>query len=165
MTIRHSSVLFLAALLGTANFSSLSASDQPPRAISQFTPAYPYEMLKIESEGAVLVSFNITAQGDVTNATVISSTKRIFEAPTLHAIKQWKFTPGMKDGVAIGTPMTQLVTFVVLPRKASTTTASLVAKLRPRRSDSLVASPRQPGLTAGVSQTTASRMNLSSTLP
>jgi len=140
MNPRLTSVFFLAAALGTSAFVPLSAADQAPKAVSKIPPVYAYDLRKNTIEGAVVVSFDITAQGNVANAAVISSTHRVFEQVTLDAIRHWKFTPGMKDGVAVSTPATQLVTFTLPAHKPETTTIDLLARLQPRLSTQILAS-------------------------
>ena len=105
-------------------------------------PSYPFELRKAEFEGAVLAKFIVTAKGDVTNVAVVGATNHVFEEPTLNAIRKWKFAPGTRNGVAVDIPVSQLVTFIVPSHQPETTTASLVAKLRPGRFAKTVASAR-----------------------
>src|SRR6478609_9335599 len=114
-------ILLFAALLGTAAFSPLFAADQDPKAITQFAPDYPGEMQHAGREGAVLVAFRITSHGDVADAVVVSSTQRTFEASTLAAVKQWKFAPGMQDGIAVSTSARLLITFMDPAHEVSAT--------------------------------------------
>jgi len=137
-------ILLFAALLGMAAFSTLSAADQEPKVITQLAPAYPGEMQQAGNEGAVLVAFTITPRGDVADAVVVSSTQSTFEASTLAAVKQWKFTPAMKDGIAVSTPARQLFTFMIWEHDVAATTARLTARLRVRNPQPTVPSPWQP---------------------
>jgi len=137
-------ILLLAALLGTAAVSTLSAADQDPKAITQFAPDYPGEMQHAGREGAVLVAFRITSHGDVADAVVVSSTQRTFEASTLAAVKQWKFAPGMKDGIAVSTSARLLITFMDPAHEVLATTSRLAAKLRVRNPQAMVANTWQP---------------------
>jgi hypothetical protein len=45
---------------------------------------------------------------------IVSSTEKSFEKPTLAAIRQWKFTPATRDGVAVSTPVRQTISFRLL---------------------------------------------------
>ena len=163
--LRKNFILLFAALLGTAAFSTLSAADQDPKAITPLAPAYPGEMQHAGREGAVLVAFTITPQGDVADAVVVSSTQRTFEASTLAAVKQWKFAPGMKDGIAVSTSARQLITFMDSTHDVSATTTRLTAKLRVRNPQPMVASTWQPDFSNPVVRLAASGTALTPTQP
>jgi TonB family protein len=94
--------------------TALSANDQRPKPISQVLPEYSFDLRRSRIEGDVLLSFTITSQGGVADATVVRSTRREFELPALVAIKQWKFIPATRDGLAVSTPTRQLVAFAML---------------------------------------------------
>jgi TonB family protein len=140
MKTYHSTICILAAALSQFALSPLSAADQRPKAISQSAPAYAFDLRKAEVEGAVLVSYTVTSRGDVVDAAVVSSTNRVFDEPTLNAIKKWKFNPAMQDGHAVGIAVRQLVTFTMSSRNPETPTAALAAKLKLRPSVRNIAS-------------------------
>jgi TonB family protein len=89
----------------------MRAAAQLPSPVYQPAPKYPYDLLRQEIEGQVTIAFTVTAKGDVEGATVVNSTDQAFERSTLHAISQWKFAPVTKDGVAVSTPVLQIVKF------------------------------------------------------
>jgi TonB family protein len=140
MKTRLTSAFFVAAVFGTSALTSLLAAnydkhDRHPQAISTPAPTYRYDLRRAEIEGAVLVSFNVTAQGAVTDAVVVKSTDLVFEEPTLQAVKKWKFAPAIIDGHAAMVPAMQLVTFSVTGRNPETPTIALVQKMKNRSSD------------------------------
>jgi TonB family protein len=102
------------AATGTAFTQSTSTSvDQPPRVLVQPSPVYSAALRHEELEGKVLVSFVVTPKGEVANAVILNSTNRQFEAPTLRAINQWKYSPALKAGVPVGSRINELVTFAI----------------------------------------------------
>jgi TonB family protein len=129
-----SRLLIAAALGATALGSSLLAAshDQDPRAISAPAPKYPYELKRAEVEGAVLVSFTITAQGDVTDVVAVKSTDRNFAVSAVNAVKSWKFAPATKDGQAVNMPALQIVTYSLTGGDTVTPLATLVETMQPR---------------------------------
>jgi len=125
MNIRHTFAYALAAALSLPTSATLFAADELPTPVSQVSPKYAFDLRRDEVEGKVVVSYIITAQGDVANAVVTSSTEKAFERTTLAAIKQWKFMPAMRDGVAVATKVRTTVNFVLpyLHEEGATTIA------------------------------------------
>ena len=117
----------LAAALSVSVSSPLSAADfQEARPISQIAPAYSHDLRASCVEGDVVVSFTITPTGEVRNPALVSSTNRFLDKPTLAAVLKWKFTPAMKDGVAVSEKVVQPVAFRI-PDIHPAATARLVA--------------------------------------
>jgi protein TonB len=87
------------------------AADQGPTPVSQPAPNYAFDLRHDEIEGEVTVAYTVTAQGDVRNVAVVSSSYRAFERPTLAAIRHWKFNPAVKDGVPVSTRVRQAISF------------------------------------------------------
>ncbi len=111
MNTRLASLCALGAALILNASVPMSAADQKPSPVYQPAPKYPYDLLRHEIEGQVTLAFTVTAKGDVEHATIVSSTDQAFERNTLHAISQWKFAPVTKDGIAVSTPVLQVVKF------------------------------------------------------
>ena len=64
------------------------------RAISQPSPRYPPEALRLGTSGEVLVEFTVDTDGSVSNARVVRSTPaRIFDREAVAAVRRWKFAP------------------------------------------------------------------------
>lgn len=103
---------FVAALSASA-LSPLSAAVQDATPVTQVAPAYSHDLRAQGVEGEVVVSFTISAKGDVINPTVIRTTDRDLDKATLIAVKQWKFAPAMKDGVAVSVKAIQPIAFVI----------------------------------------------------
>lgn len=123
-----------AALFGFVALAPLPAApgDHGPAAVSQPAPVYPFCQNQDEIEGAVLVHYHVNLQGDAVNAVVLKSTDPVFETAVLHAVRHWKFTPAVKNGQPVDTPVLQVVTFTVATHSPETPTTALVAKLQPR---------------------------------
>lgn len=64
------------------------------RAVSQPSPRYPPEALRLGTAGEVLVEFTVDTDGSVSNARVVRSTPaRIFDREAVAAVRRWKFAP------------------------------------------------------------------------
>ena len=113
MNIRLISSSSLAAALSVFAFNQASASVQDAMPVSQVIPAYSHELRASGVEGEVVVGFTITAKGEVLNPVVVSSTDRLLNAPTLAAVRKWKFSPATKDGVAVDQKAVQAVAYMI----------------------------------------------------
>jgi len=69
--------------------------------LRKFAPAYPRTQAKNGTEGYVIVKFTITKMGSVENVTVVESTNRAFERPSIRAVEKYKYKPRVIDGVAV----------------------------------------------------------------
>lgn len=88
-----------AAPLGTdPNEATLNVPDRMPIVLTRVPPKYPEALRLSGISGEAVVSFVITAEGDVKDPAVTRSTHREFETPALEAVQQWKFDPGRKSG-------------------------------------------------------------------
>jgi protein TonB len=102
------------AATGTAlSPDQLTNAIQPARPLAQPSPVYSVELRHDMIEGKVLVSFEVTPTGRVVNATILQSSNRLFDAPTLRAINQWKYAPALKAGVPVKSKVNELVTFAI----------------------------------------------------
>ena len=113
MNTRLMSLCSLAAALTVSASNSLSAADQSPVPLSQVAPVYSHELRASDVEGEVVVVFTITANGEVASPVVVKSTNQLLDYPTLAAVRKWKFTPAMKDGVAVNVRVVQHVAFAI----------------------------------------------------
>jgi RNA polymerase sigma factor (sigma-70 family) len=86
---------------------ALNQLDQPPRAAIRRAPAYPAALREANIPGSVVVEFVIDRTGRVADARVVKSTHPDFEPPTLAALSEWRFTPGLKGGRQVNTRVTQ----------------------------------------------------------
>lgn len=118
--MKNVSRLSLAALalllLGASQLfanESARAVTAPAQPRSTVAPSYPYLMQHAEAAAEVTVSFNVNSQGKVTKATIANSSNFEFNEAVLAAIKQWSFTPALKDGKAVEAKLQQKFVFSV----------------------------------------------------
>ena len=70
--------------------------------IKSAAPHYPSAAVRAHREGSVLVSFTVDAEGHPRDLQVVESQpRRIFDSAAMEAIARYRFTPAMKDGVAV----------------------------------------------------------------
>lgn len=96
---------------GSDTIFNPSQLDQIPVALSQPPPDYPDDMRRLGSSGDAVIVFVVDAGGGVRDPRVIRSSNRLFEAPALQAVAQWKFRPGSKDGRNVSARMSVDVLF------------------------------------------------------
>jgi protein TonB len=69
--------------------------------ISGAGPVYPASAQAQGIEGEVVVVYDVTLDGEVTNARVVESTPTgVFDEAALAAVRSWRFKPPLVDGVA-----------------------------------------------------------------
>jgi len=76
----------------------LSQLDQPPVAVFEARPEYPYDLRRDGITGWVNVDFIVDSKGSVRNAVAAYSTNHGFDEAACRAVVKWKFRPGRKDG-------------------------------------------------------------------
>lgn len=96
---------------GIANLFNVGDLDQRPTLRVSVDPVYPYEMSRAGVTGNVTVEFIINTSGDVTQAQVIRSSHREFEASAVQAVLKWKFKPGKKGGRVVNVRASQTIEF------------------------------------------------------
>lgn len=89
----------------------IGKTDTPPKPIKIAQPVYPYGLARAGINGEVNISLIISVEGRVSDPTIISSTHPAFEEAALAAIRQWRFTPALKDGRTVAYSGTQLIAF------------------------------------------------------
>jgi TonB family protein len=77
----------------------------------QERPVYPFSLRLSQVQGQVVIGFVVDPQGNVIQPTVIQSTHPDFEAPTIEAILNSKFKPGIHNGHPVFTHMEVPVIF------------------------------------------------------
>ncbi|MEO2266593.1 TonB family protein [Pseudoalteromonas sp. YIC-656] len=83
----------------TFNFGQNGSGQAMP--LVRVPPQYPAAAARDGIEGYVVLSYDISATGQVINAKVIDAEpKRTFDKDALRALKKWKFNPMVVDGVA-----------------------------------------------------------------
>ncbi len=96
------SLLFLAVIL----IHSMTFSQEMPTVKKQVNPWYPAVLKLAGVEGDVSIRVVVNEKGDVDKATVENSTNHDFDDAALQAVKQWQFTPALKDGKPIRAEIT-----------------------------------------------------------
>ncbi len=83
-----------------------------PTKIHDVRPVYPQEAQDAHVSGMVIVEAVIDTGGNIRTARVLRSIAMLDEA-ALQAVRQWRFTPTMVDGVAVPVIMTVTVNFTL----------------------------------------------------
>ncbi len=131
MNTRITSIHALAAVLSLTASATMFAADQSLNPVSQPAPNYAFDLRHAEIEGKVTVSFTVNAKGAVEDAAIVSSTEKVLEKPALAAVRQWTFTPAMKDGVAVSTSVRQTISFMLPYLHTEHATAIISAGMKP----------------------------------
>ena len=75
----------------------------PPRILKSGRPEYTAEAMRAKVQGRVKLEVVIKADGTVGEARVVRSLDRVFglDDSAIKSLKDYRFVPGMKDGVAV----------------------------------------------------------------
>lgn len=76
----------------------LSDVDQKPEVRTSQQPRYPPDLQRAGINGQVVIEFVCDENGNVRNPFVYSTTNPGFNDSALKAIRNWKFSPAVKDG-------------------------------------------------------------------
>jgi protein TonB len=90
----------------------LHAGIRPPQKLVHVAPLYPAIAQAAHAEGTVIMEATIDVHGNVTNVTVLKS-HPLLEQAALDAVRQWKFTPTLLNGVPTPIIMTVTVNFML----------------------------------------------------
>jgi len=83
----------------------------PPRAIYAPDPEFSDEARKAKYQGTVVLWTVISADGRARDIRVMRSIGMGLDEKAIEAIKQWRFEPGRKDGVAVAVEVNIEVSF------------------------------------------------------
>jgi len=72
----------------------------PPKAISMQAPSYPAEAKAAGVEGLVVIQYVVTESGEVRDVQVVRGPPELV-AVCVSAVKSWRFTPAMKEGLPV----------------------------------------------------------------
>jgi protein TonB len=73
---------------------------------------FPTAALRARQEGWVMVSFTVGADGRTGDVKVMDSQpRRVFDRAAMDAVEKYRFTPAMKDGVAVSSTKQQRIEF------------------------------------------------------
>jgi protein TonB len=88
----------------------VGGSVRPPAKLVHVAPQYPSLARASKVQGVVIIEATIDNKGNVESATVLRSIPLLDQA-ALDAVRQWKFTPTLLNGVAVPVIMTVTVNF------------------------------------------------------
>jgi periplasmic protein TonB len=86
--------------------------DRPPRLLRPTKPRYPHDAFVKKIQGVVVVEFVIDAEGRVLRPRVVISVPLLDEA-ALVAVRDWLFSPAIKNGRPVATVARAPVSFVI----------------------------------------------------
>jgi len=96
---------------GTAN-STGAGRNSDAVLVTGAVPRYPREALRARQGGWVVVSFTIEPNGRTSHVTVVSSEpRRVFDRAAVEAVDRYRFTPAMRNGVAVSSQRQQKIEF------------------------------------------------------
>lgn len=85
--------------LGLPTFNDIT--DGPLVSLVRVSPVYPAKALANQTEGYVIVEFDVTDRGQVTNVVTVDSSNEIFNKAAIKAAERFKFKPRVVDGQAL----------------------------------------------------------------
>jgi protein TonB len=85
---------------------------RPPQKIHHVAPTYPAIAQAARISGTVTIEALIAEDGTVREAKVLRSVA-LLDAPALDAVRQWRFTPTLLNGVPVQVIMSVTVTFTL----------------------------------------------------
>jgi protein TonB len=88
----------------------LRSGMQQPRKVVDVQPVYPPIAVTVHKEGVVILEAILDARGNVTSVHVLRSIPLLDDA-AVDAVRQWKYTPAMLNGVPVPVIMTITVNF------------------------------------------------------
>jgi TonB family protein len=72
--------------------------DTPPEVIRSAAPIYPATQWLQPKSGNAVIEFTIDERGDTRDFKVISADYPYYASHPIHAVREWKFQPGLKNG-------------------------------------------------------------------
>jgi periplasmic protein TonB len=85
---------------------------RPPVRLRNVAPVYPEMARMARVQGVVIIEAVISTTGDVVEARVLRSQPMLDQA-AIDAVRQWKYTPSLLNGVPVPVIMTVTVTFTL----------------------------------------------------
>jgi TonB family protein len=108
--MRLAFIVFTAFVLGTG---IAAAQTTTPKLVKEVKPEYTPEARAAKIQGTVLLQTVILADGTVGDVRVTRSLDEKYglDRQAIVAVKQWLFTPGMRDGQAVAVTVSIEVSF------------------------------------------------------
>jgi periplasmic protein TonB len=73
---------------------------------------YPTAAMRARQQGWVIVAFTVGADGSTSDVKVVDAQpRRVFDRAAMDAVERYRFTPAMKDGVAVSSTKQQRIEF------------------------------------------------------
>jgi len=91
---------------------------QEPRRLKHVLPEYPRAMMAGRVQGVVILEAVIDKEGRVLSAKLLRAPNPAFGPPSVDAVRQWRYTPTLLNGVAVPVIMTVTVDFKLSSRRA-----------------------------------------------
>lgn len=82
-----------------------------PKAIYDPEPEYSEEARRVKHQGVVILSVVVDQQGRARDIRVARSLGMGLDEKAMDAVKIWKFSPGMKDGIPVAVRVNIEVSF------------------------------------------------------
>jgi TonB family protein len=82
-----------------------------PKVLHQVIPSYPDELRRKGIEGQVELQVGIDEEGNVGGVRILKSLNPYLDNSAVHALKQWKYEPVLRDGVPVPAVITLTVNF------------------------------------------------------
>ena len=90
----------------------LHSGIKAPQRLVHVTPVYPVIAQSARVQGVVIIEATLDERGNVVRAVVLRSIP-LLDAAALDAVRQWKFTPTLLNGIAVPIVMTVTVNFTL----------------------------------------------------
>ncbi len=135
----RSLILFM-LLSVVCSFAQNDTKTAPPQLISKVEPSYSAEALADKLSGSVLVSLIVGVDGVPSDIQIVKGLGEGLDEKAIEAVSQWRFKPGMKDGVPVAVKAQVNVNFRLLndgekaaafPASGNATSPSLISKREP----------------------------------
>ena len=85
---------------------------RPPQKLFGVNPVYPQEAMDARVQGVIIIEAKIGADGSVAEAWVLRSIPMLDQA-ALDAVRQWRYTPTLMNGVPVPVICTVTVNFTL----------------------------------------------------
>jgi periplasmic protein TonB len=82
-------------------YINFADADVKPKPIHFVNPIYPAEFRAAGIGGYAVTEFIVDESGRPTQVQIVHASDRAFAAAALVAMRQWRFSPGTKNGVAV----------------------------------------------------------------
>lgn len=86
----------------------------PAVLIRSIKPRYPIQAQRTRTEGYVVLSFTVTAEGRTSNIKVTDSQpRRVFDRAAIDAVERWEFKPATRNGEPVDITLTNRINFIL----------------------------------------------------